>query len=66
MTAALFDLNIEEVLEHWETEHAVREVIANALDEQVLTGTADVEIYEHDGSWHVRDHGRSRLMSRGI
>ena len=40
----LFDLNIEEVLDHWEVEHAIREVIANALDEQVLSGTADVDI----------------------
>lgn len=55
----LFDLNIEEVLDHWEIEHAIREVIANALDEQVLTNTADVEISEDvDGAWHIRDHGR--------
>lgn len=55
----LFDLNIEEVLDHWEIEHAIREVIANALDEQLLTSTADVEIYEDpDGAWHVRDYGR--------
>jgi hypothetical protein len=39
-----FDLNIEKILEGWETCHAVREVIANALDEQVLTGTRDVDI----------------------
>jgi hypothetical protein len=55
----LFDLNIEEVLDHWEIEHAIREVISNALDEQVLTNTADVEIFEDaGGAWHVRDHGR--------
>jgi hypothetical protein len=55
----LFDLNIEEVLDHWEIEHAIREVIANALDEQVLTNTADVEIFEDgDAAWHVRDYGR--------
>lgn len=55
----LFDLNIEEVLDHWEVEHAIREVIANALDEQVLTGTADVEIFEDAaGAWHIRDYGR--------
>ena len=34
-----FDLNIEKVLEGWETCHAVRELIANALDEQMLTHT---------------------------
>lgn len=33
-----FDLNIERVLEHWTVAHALREVIANALDEQALTG----------------------------
>lgn len=35
----LFDLNIEKVLEHWGVEHAIREIIANALDEMTLTGT---------------------------
>jgi hypothetical protein len=34
-----FDLNIEEVLENWEIEHALREIIANALDEQVISNT---------------------------
>ena len=56
---ALFDLNIEEVLEHWEVEHALREMIANALDEQLLSNTRDVEIYqEEDGTWHIQDFGR--------
>jgi hypothetical protein len=55
----LFDLNIEEVLDHWEVEHAIRELIANALDEQLLTGTTDIEIIEDEpGVWHVRDSGR--------
>jgi hypothetical protein len=35
-----FDLNIERVLENWTVAHALREVIANALDEQALTGTS--------------------------
>jgi len=39
-----FDLNIEEVLEDWEIYHAVREIIANALDEQALTKTKDIQI----------------------
>src|SRR5437899_3105316 len=48
----LFDLNVEEVLDHWETEHAIREIIANALGEQVLTGTSEVEIFDDaDGNW---------------
>lgn len=35
-----FDLNIEKVLEAWTISHALRELIANALDEQVLSGLA--------------------------
>ena len=55
----LFDLNIEEVLEHWEVEHAVREVIANALDEQLLTATTEVQIEEPEsGVCTIRDFGR--------
>lgn len=54
-----FDLNIEKVLEGWETCHAVRELIANALDEQMLTQTQDVQIYRDPvGTWHIRDFGR--------
>ena len=52
-----FDLNIEKILENWETYHAIREVIANALDEQLLTNTKDVEITKAN-SWHIRDYGR--------
>lgn len=58
MTGAPFDLNIERVLEHWTVAHAVREIIANALDEHVLTGTAVPEIAKADGEWHVTDFGR--------
>lgn len=54
----LFDLNIEQVLEHWEPQHALREIIANALDEQILTRTIPIEVYQKDGTWHVRDYGR--------
>ena len=54
-----FDLNIEEVLEDWETYHAIREVIANALDEQLLTKTRDIEIFQDKQKcWHIRDFGR--------
>lgn len=55
---SLFDLNIEKVLEHWGVEHAIREIIANALDEKVLTGTKDIEISYSDGVCHIRDYGR--------
>jgi hypothetical protein len=58
-SARLFDLNIERILEAWENGHAVRELIANALDEQVLTDTRDVEIAKDDaGVWIIRDYGR--------
>jgi hypothetical protein len=54
-----FDLNIERVLDNWTVAHALREVIANALDEQALTGTGDPEIGESDdGTWQIRDRGR--------
>jgi len=54
----LFDLNIEEVLENWELQHAIREVIANALDEQVLSHTSPPEIARARKEWQVRDFGR--------
>jgi hypothetical protein len=54
-----FDLNIEEVLENWEVEHALREVIANALDEQLLTSTKAIDISkDRHGQYHIRDFGR--------
>lgn len=53
-----FDLNIEKILENWEVYHAVREIIANALDEQILTGTKNIEIIKKNNSWHVIDYGR--------
>lgn len=57
--ARLFDLNIEKILEAWDNSHAVRELISNALDEQALTRTADIEICkEADGTWVVRDYGQ--------
>jgi hypothetical protein len=54
-----FDLNVERVLEHWSSAHAVRELIANALDEAALSKTADPLISKTpDGIWHIRDFGR--------
>ena len=54
-----FDLNIEKILEDWEVFHAIREVIANALDEQLLTNTKDIDIFkDKNGRWHIRDYGR--------
>ncbi len=54
-----FDLNIEKILEDWEVHHAIREVIANAIDEQILTRTKPIEIWKDpEGKWHIRDFGR--------
>ena len=54
-----FDLNIEKVLENWTVAHAIREIIANSLDEQILTSTDDIDIYQDkSGRWHIRDYGR--------
>jgi len=53
-----FDLNIERVLENWEIEHALREIIANALDETYLAGASDILIGTDAGQWFVQDFGR--------
>jgi hypothetical protein len=54
-----FDLNIEKILEHWDVHDAIREVIANAIDEQQLTHTKDIEIRQtSQGTWVIRDYGR--------
>ena len=54
-----FDLNIEKVLESWSNADAVREIIANALDEKLLTKTKDIEIFkDNTNKWHIVDFGR--------
>jgi len=54
-----FDLNIEQILEDWEIHHGIREVIANALDEQKLTSTKEIQVFQDgDNYWHIRDFGR--------
>ncbi len=59
MNAKKFDLNIEKILEDWEVYHAIREVIANAIDEEILSGTKKIEIFkDKKGLWHIRDFGR--------
>lgn len=58
-TPRLFDLNIKKILEAWDNAHAVRELIANALDEQVLSDTAEPTIRRDEaGVWTIRDYGR--------
>lgn len=54
-----FDLNIEKILENWDTKHAVREIIANAIDEQLLSKSNNIDIIKsNDNEWHIRDFGR--------
>ncbi|MFM9965342.1 MAG: ATP-binding protein [Planctomycetaceae bacterium] len=54
-----FDLNIDKILENWELSHALRELIANAIDESVITNTPHPELFKDaNGWWHIRDHGR--------
>ncbi|MCB0746137.1 MAG: ATP-binding protein [Ignavibacteriales bacterium] len=54
-----FDLNIEKILENWETYHGIREIISNALDEQKLTKTEEIKIFKDENNfWHIRDYGR--------
>ncbi len=54
-----FDLNIDKILENWEIAHAVRELIANAIDESTLTKTRKPEINKvENGCWTIRDYGR--------
>lgn len=64
-----FDLNIEKILENWEVYHAIREIIANALDEQTITQTSSIKIEQTpDGWWHIIDYGRglAKEESAGI
>src|SRR4051794_24795183 len=53
-----FDLNIGDILEAWAPRHGVRELIANALDEQVLTGTGGISVEKVGADWVIRDYGR--------
>lgn len=53
-----FDLNIEKVLEDWDVSDALREIIANAIDEELLTNTNPVGISKKGDRWHIRDFGR--------
>ena len=54
-----FDLNIEQILDNWDIYHAIRELISNAIDEQVLTNTKKIKLYKDDKNfWHIRDYGR--------
>ncbi|MBA7531143.1 hypothetical protein ES705_23354 [subsurface metagenome] len=54
-----FDLNIEKILEDWEKHHAICEVIANAIDEELLSKTKKIRIFkDNKKQWHIKDYGR--------
>jgi len=54
-----FDLNIDRMLENWDGFHAIREIIANGLDEQILSGTKEIAITRiGEDQWSIRDFGR--------
>ena len=62
-----FDLNIKEVLKNWEVEYALREIIANALDEQVISNTDEIEITKDEqNDWRIRDCGRGLQIEHFI
>ena len=59
MAGRSFDLNVDRVLEHWPVAHAIRELLANALDEHHLSGTKEPVVEKlDDGRWVIRDFGR--------
>ena len=54
-----FDFNTDKILENWEVAHAIRELIANAIDESTLTKTRKPEINKVENDfWTIRDFGR--------
>ena len=58
-TGRRFDLNIDKILENWEIFHAVREIVANAIDEEIMSGTSEAQVFkDSDNGWHIRDFGR--------
>jgi hypothetical protein len=56
-----FDLNIGTILEHWKVSHALREIIANAMDETALSKASKPYEITHDKETKeciIRDYGR--------
>ena len=59
MSVQFFDLNIQQFLDSWTPRDAVRELLANALDEAMLSGTP-TPVIERTGptEWTISDTGR--------
>lgn len=54
-----FDLNISNAKAGWNVATAVKEILADCLEEQQITKSSEVEIFKsEDGAWHIRDYGR--------
>lgn len=59
----LFDLNIKKILTHWSVIDALREIIANAIDEknkleEQKSSECNIEIYNENGILSIKDNGR--------
>lgn len=55
-----FDLNMEAVLEAWGPADAAREILANALDEQALTGRSTLEMSQKE--WGAGTFGTTTVV----
>ena len=54
-----FDLNIDKILDLWTISDAIREFIANALDEHLLINEKrSIEIKKINDYWIIKDYGR--------
>ncbi len=58
-----FDLNIKKILKEWKIADALREIIANAIDEKIITKTKSPEIYKENNQWIIEDYGRGLKIS---
>lgn len=59
MAVKKFDLNIEQILEDWDLYNGIREIIANGIDEELLTNSKPIKIFrDKEKNWHIRDYGR--------
>ena len=62
-----FDLNIDKILENWTAVHACRELIANALDESILSDSAPPNIEKRDADICKREiNPPCRIMKMGL
>ena len=58
-----FDLNIKKILKEWKVADALREIIANAIDEKIITKTKAPKIYKENNQWIIEDYGKGLKIS---